>query len=577
MTVAASDGGPSDQTGSTTMQSAENELWDSFQLTTEALPGGQFSGGGAGDSVAGFLEQAAHASVAGGQENTKRDLEKGEVLGPGPGEEVGALLQDASHSEAPKQAPQADVSSPGVRQSDRLQSRPGGQLRTGSTVGTSPRAINPFTHARNPLTLDAHVAAVAAQKLNGLAADQSRPEVAPHLQHLSVTDEVQEGPSSTAGAISPVALPDAAALFDRDPSVRPTTRTGGSYKTPDSPLGLVSPRAGVTSTAVLALPAPDRPVVPGVKRRAKALPGVRSVPSEKRGGPSQNVFVGVPQPIPEGSRQSDAEEEQSGSGLLEGGLSAGVSGRSGTTSGGKVPRECSVCHLNKSPRWRTGPEGPKTLCNRCGVYWSQNRHKWDELVDRFKATSDGEVNQLQAEFKAVRHAKSADLEQKRAKVVRAPPRVPKALPQGAGNVREGHRPRKASNLGRSEGHSRSDTETILQKLQELPGHFAKSLRKELLGFGLVRSASPKPDAEGGQGGQSQQQAEAVEEEVVISSGSDDEGAHEQARGSSGAGLAGRASETLMQVSPHRWVSAKYGSQETLLDTSAWGLTVEEQG
>jgi hypothetical protein len=36
---------------------------------------------------------------------------------------------------------------------------------------------------------------------------------------------------------------------------------------------------------------------------------------------------------------------------------------------------------------RTGPDGPKTLCNRCGVYWATMRHKWDNLVARFKGDS----------------------------------------------------------------------------------------------------------------------------------------------------------------------------------------------
>ena len=38
-----------------------------------------------------------------------------------------------------------------------------------------------------------------------------------------------------------------------------------------------------------------------------------------------------------------------------------------TASGKKIKRGCLNCGQVKTPQWRMGPEGPKTLCNACGV------------------------------------------------------------------------------------------------------------------------------------------------------------------------------------------------------------------
>jgi len=36
-------------------------------------------------------------------------------------------------------------------------------------------------------------------------------------------------------------------------------------------------------------------------------------------------------------------------------------------------RKCSHCATQKTPQWRAGPEGPKTLCNACGVRFKSGR------------------------------------------------------------------------------------------------------------------------------------------------------------------------------------------------------------
>lgn len=37
------------------------------------------------------------------------------------------------------------------------------------------------------------------------------------------------------------------------------------------------------------------------------------------------------------------------------------------------PRACTLCGTTKTPLWRTGPEGPKSLCNACGIRAKKNR------------------------------------------------------------------------------------------------------------------------------------------------------------------------------------------------------------
>ncbi|GER55440.1 GATA transcription factor [Striga asiatica] len=36
-------------------------------------------------------------------------------------------------------------------------------------------------------------------------------------------------------------------------------------------------------------------------------------------------------------------------------------------------RRCTHCQVSKTPQWRTGPLGPKTLCNACGVRFKSGR------------------------------------------------------------------------------------------------------------------------------------------------------------------------------------------------------------
>ncbi|KAL6963788.1 hypothetical protein U1Q18_034795 [Sarracenia purpurea var. burkii] len=43
------------------------------------------------------------------------------------------------------------------------------------------------------------------------------------------------------------------------------------------------------------------------------------------------------------------------------------------TCGLQTQRRCNHCQVQKTPQWRTGPLGPKTLCNACGVRYKSGR------------------------------------------------------------------------------------------------------------------------------------------------------------------------------------------------------------
>ncbi|KAK4792824.1 hypothetical protein SAY86_023259 [Trapa natans] len=46
---------------------------------------------------------------------------------------------------------------------------------------------------------------------------------------------------------------------------------------------------------------------------------------------------------------------------------------SGGGPSGQVARKCLHCEITKTPQWRAGPLGPKTLCNACGVRYKSGR------------------------------------------------------------------------------------------------------------------------------------------------------------------------------------------------------------
>ncbi|KAJ8632161.1 hypothetical protein MRB53_025497 [Persea americana] len=63
----------------------------------------------------------------------------------------------------------------------------------------------------------------------------------------------------------------------------------------------------------------------------------------------------------------------------ESGKGKGGGRRKEAVSGEVVVRKCSHCATEKTPQWRTGPMGPKSLCNACGV-----RYKSGRLVPEYR-------------------------------------------------------------------------------------------------------------------------------------------------------------------------------------------------
>ncbi|KAL7148288.1 hypothetical protein ABFS83_06G168300 [Erythranthe nasuta] len=45
----------------------------------------------------------------------------------------------------------------------------------------------------------------------------------------------------------------------------------------------------------------------------------------------------------------------------------------GGAKGDPPVRKCKHCEITKTPQWRAGPTGPKTLCNACGVRYKSGR------------------------------------------------------------------------------------------------------------------------------------------------------------------------------------------------------------
>ncbi|KAF9267992.1 GATA-domain-containing protein, partial [Marasmius fiardii PR-910] len=49
--------------------------------------------------------------------------------------------------------------------------------------------------------------------------------------------------------------------------------------------------------------------------------------------------------------------------------------RSATTPPGK----CHSCNIRETPEWRRGPDGPRTLCNACGLHYAKLTRKQNKM------------------------------------------------------------------------------------------------------------------------------------------------------------------------------------------------------
>ncbi|XP_031271677.1 GATA transcription factor 5-like [Pistacia vera] len=61
------------------------------------------------------------------------------------------------------------------------------------------------------------------------------------------------------------------------------------------------------------------------------------------------------------------------------------------SGGGLFQRRCTHCQTQKTPQWRTGPLGPKTLCNACGVRFKSGR-LFPEYRPACSPTFSGEIH-----------------------------------------------------------------------------------------------------------------------------------------------------------------------------------------
>ncbi|KAB1207416.1 GATA transcription factor 5 [Morella rubra] len=64
---------------------------------------------------------------------------------------------------------------------------------------------------------------------------------------------------------------------------------------------------------------------------------------------------------------------------------------SGASGGTPFQRRCSHCQVQKTPQWRTGPLGAKTLCNACGVRYKSGR-LYPEYRPACSPTFSGDVH-----------------------------------------------------------------------------------------------------------------------------------------------------------------------------------------
>eukprot|EP00252_Welwitschia_mirabilis_P004303 TRINITY_DN145_c0_g1_i1.p1 TRINITY_DN145_c0_g1~~TRINITY_DN145_c0_g1_i1.p1 ORF type:complete len:299 (+),score=3.25 TRINITY_DN145_c0_g1_i1:381-1277(+) len=52
-----------------------------------------------------------------------------------------------------------------------------------------------------------------------------------------------------------------------------------------------------------------------------------------------------------------------------------------------IPRVCVDCKTSKTPLWRSGPQGPKSLCNACGIRYRKARRALAVLGDSSSSSS----------------------------------------------------------------------------------------------------------------------------------------------------------------------------------------------
>ncbi|XP_031264788.1 GATA transcription factor 2-like [Pistacia vera] len=87
------------------------------------------------------------------------------------------------------------------------------------------------------------------------------------------------------------------------------------------------------------------------------------VPKKESTAPTPTTTTTTNNKVKDSDVQSKEEEVEEGveKSFVEGNI------------GGQQPRRCTHCLAQRTPQWRAGPLGPKTLCNACGVRYKSGR------------------------------------------------------------------------------------------------------------------------------------------------------------------------------------------------------------
>lgn len=95
-------------------------------------------------------------------------------------------------------------------------------------------------------------------------------------------------------------------------------------------------------------------------------------------------------------------------------------GSDGGGGGAAQPRRCSHCGVTKTPQWRAGPLGSKTLCNACGV-----RYKSGRLLPEYRPACSPTFS---SEVHSNNHRKVLEMRRKKEVEIPATGRLPPSVP-----------------------------------------------------------------------------------------------------------------------------------------------------
>lgn len=73
----------------------------------------------------------------------------------------------------------------------------------------------------------------------------------------------------------------------------------------------------------------------------------------------------------------------------------------------EAEQTCLICHAAETPEWRQGPNGPRTLCNACGLSYAKRRQK---QVDGTKSKASAETFSEHLQPKRLEPVQEKDLD-----------------------------------------------------------------------------------------------------------------------------------------------------------------------